>query len=442
MAGAQGLTPLGAEDARILSLERGQIRGHTLKVLVVDDAPHEGVVDQLRGVVAARLTGLPRWRRRLVAAPGTGTGLAWEDDPAFDITRHVRSASGERLDDEGLRRFVAESMRTPLDRSHPMWRLDVLPRLSDGRWALVWKVHHCLADGVTIMRVGGQLLWDDGDSRPAPSSSAATDSPGPTAQVAAGMRLARVLGYRGLFWREFRRVRQLSPLAGEVGPEREVAFARCTIDELHAIAKSVGAEVTVNDVLLALVAAAMRDWLHTRGRPITPMKVQVPVSMHLDAARDGTGGNRDSFLLVDLPLTEADPVARVRSVNAATRLRKNRHDARAIYALRESLSHAPAPVRRRLQHVAQGPHEYSLNVSNVPGPRGRVHVLGRHVAAMYSVAEVAPHHGLRVAAVSLEGVMSIGLCADPRVVPGLDVLAEGVRRAADDLGRARMRELR
>src|SRR5512139_657435 len=107
MAVAQELTPLGAEDARILSLEHGSIRGHTLKVLVIDDAPHEGLVEQLRADVAARLATLPQWRRRLVAVPGTDTGLAWEDDPAFYIARHVLASSGELLDDEGVRRFVA-----------------------------------------------------------------------------------------------------------------------------------------------------------------------------------------------------------------------------------------------------------------------------------------------------------------------------------------------
>ncbi len=434
MAAGQDLMPLGAEDARILSLEHGPIRGHTLKVLVVDDAPGEGAVDELRAAMSQRLAGLPQWRRRLAAAPGTASGLAWEDDPGFDIERHVLAHPGERpVDEAGLRRAVAESMMTPLDRTRPLWRLDVLPLLSDGRWALVWKVHHCLADGVTIMRVGGQLLWDDESPGSGAPRQRSTEAPGASAQVAAGMRLARVLGYRGLFWREFRRVRQLSPLAGVVGPDRAVAFVRCTLDELHSTAKAVGPEVTVNDVLLGVVAGTVRGWLGGRGMPITPMKVQVPVSMHPDAGRDDTSGNRDSFLLVDLPLSEPDPVARVRAVNAATRLRKNRHDARAIYALRESLTRAPAPVRRALQHVVQGPHEYSLNVSNVPGPRAAIHVLGRHVEAMHSVAEVAPHHGLRVAAVSLEGRLSIGLCADPKAVPDLDGLAAGIRPSVDEL---------
>jgi diacylglycerol O-acyltransferase / wax synthase len=182
---------------------------------------------------------------------------------------------------------------------------------------------------------------------------------------------------------------------------------------------------TVNDLLLAAVSGALRGWLLARDRSPSVMKAQVPVSMHL-AGGDDRDGNQDSFLLVRLPITEPDPVARLTAIARATRRRKNRHDARAIYALRDSLSSAPAVVQRRLQHLLQGPHEYSLSISNVPGPREQISVLGRHVAAFYSFAEVAPHHGLRIAAVSLEGGLYLGLLADPRLVPDLDELTAGI----------------
>lgn len=427
------LTPLGAEDARILALENGPIRGHTLKVLIVDDDADMPPLEALRAQMTRRLPALERWTQRLVPAPGTASGLAWQDDPDFDIERHVRlRRTGQPVDEPGLRRIVAEVMTVPLDRTHPLWSLDVLPPMTDGRWAMVWKVHHCLADGMAVIRAGSSLLWDEaetGSDRPArPRPSRA----GASAQVAAGARLTRVAGYRGLVLREFRRVRELTPLAGEVGPDRDVAFVRCTLDELRRVGKTIGPEVTVNDVLLAAVTGGLRGWMQTHEARAGGLKVQVPVSMH-PREGDDTSGNRDSFLLVSLPVAEPDPVARVRSVSRATRLRKNRHDARAIYALRASLSHAPAAVRRALQHVVQGPHEYSLNISNVPGPSGSISVLGRHVHALYTLAEVAPHHGLRVAAVSLEGSLYLGLCADPQVVPGLDGLAAGIRASVDEL---------
>lgn len=444
VTGAAGATPLGAEDARILALESGPIRGHTLKVLIVEDGPERSPLPDLREAVESGLAQVPRWRQRLAPGPGTPTGLCWEDDPAWSIDRHVRAVpTAGPVDEQGLCRIVATTMAVPLDRTRPLWTLDVVPRLADGRWALVWKVHHCLADGVTAMRVGSRLIWTTETAEvPEPRRMSGGVSvgdgglPGPARpeRVGAGLHLAVLAGYRGLFLREFRRTAALSPLAADVGTERDVAFACCALDELRTIGRAVAPEVTINDVLLAVVAGALGRWLqhHHAGSPA--LKVQVPVSMHLPADAGDPGGNRDSFLLVSLPVAEGDPVARVRSVNAATRLRKNRHDARAIYALREAVAHAPGPVRRALQRVAQGPHEYSLNVSNVPGPDRPIRVLGHRVDALYSIAEIAPRHALRVAAVSLHGSLFVGLCADPHVVPDLDELAAGIRRSIDELG--------
>lgn len=428
------VSALGEEDARILALESGHIRGHTLKILVVDDAPDESPLEELRSSMSQRLAAMPRWRSRLVAAPGTPTGLGWAEDPDFDIARHVRPAAvSESLDGDGFRRLVAGVMATPLERDRPLWTLDVVPRMADGRWAVVWKVHHCLADGMAIVHAGADLLWSEerrGASRDTPARRGSAGAP---AQVAAGVRLVRVLGYRGLFLREFRRVRGLSPLAGEVGAQREVAVTECTLDELRAVGRAAGQGVTVNDVLVAAVAGGIRGWLLARDTPISRLKAQIPVSMHPVGGPGDSSGNRDSFLLIELPLAEADPVARLRSVSASTQRRKNRHDARAIYALRRSLGHAPEPVRRTLQHVVQGPHEYSLSISNVPGPAGPTRVLGHRVHAMYSVAEVAPHHALRVAAVSLDGTLYVSLCADPQVVADLESLAKGIRGSVEEM---------
>ncbi len=433
VAASAKVTPLTEEDARILELECGNIRGHLLKVLLIDDAPDQPLLEALRDSIAQRLPAVPRWRQRLTSLPETATGLGWTDDPDFDLARHVRLVPASApLGPEEFRCLLGERMMMPLDRGHPLWSVELIPRLSDDRWALIWKVHHCLADGMAMMKAGSQLLWTEEKPQP-PAPRLPRGDSSAAAQLKAGMRLAKVFGYRGLFLREFRRVRQLSPLADEVGPDRAVAFADCTLDELRAIGKAAEGGATVNDVLVAAVAGGLRRWLLSHGLPISRMKAQIPVSMQQQGRASDSSGNRDSFLLIELPLGQPDPVERLQRVSAATRLRKNRHDARAIYALRRSLSHAPERLRHRLQQVAQGPQEYSLNISNVPGPAGPIAVLGHRVHALYSVAEVSPHHALRVAAVSLHGRLSVGLCADPRVVPGLGSLARGIRDSIDEM---------
>ena len=417
--------PLAEEDARILALETGPIRGHTLKVLVLEGTGDPLSVQVLRRQLAERLSQEGMWRERLVSDPRAASGLAWDPDPDFDVARQVEEAdAGGAPDDAGLRGVIADAMREPLARDRPLWAVRVVPRLADGRSAVLWKVHHCLADGMTVMRAGRRLLWTEeqpGTSGRPPARSA----PGPAKQLRAGARLARVVGYRGLLAREFGWVRGLSPLAGDVGAGRAAAWTRCDLAALQEVGAMVRPQATVNDLLLAVVSGSLRGWLLARGRPPSVMKAQVPVSMHVAGGEDHEG-NQDSFLLVRLPITEPDPVARLTAIARETRRRKNRHDARAIYALRDSLAHAPAVMQRRLQHLLQGPHEYSLSISNVPGPRGPISVLGRHVAAFYSFAEVAPHHGLRVAAVSLEGRLFVGLLADPRLVPDLGELTAGI----------------
>ena len=418
--------PLREEDARILALETGPIRGHTLKVLVLEDTGDPLSVEALRRQLAERLPHEPRWRQRLVPDPTWPSGLAWEATPDIDVARHVEDVRADgALDDDGLRGVIADAMTEPLPRDRPLWTVQVVPRLADGRSALLWKVHHCLADGSTVMRAGPRLLWNE--ERPARSGPPpAPPGSGSTNRPAEAARLARVLGYRGVLVREFRRVWGPSPLAGDVGPERAAAWTRCDLAALRDVgAAAVRPHATINDVMLTAVAGSLRGWLLARGRPASVMKAQVPVSMH-PAAGDDREGNRDSFLLVRLPINEPDPVARLVTIARATRRRKNRSDARAIYALRASLSHAPAGMRRRLQNLVQGPREYSLNISNVPGPRGPISVLGRHVEALYSFAEIAPHHGLRIAAVSLDGRLYLGLLADPRLVPDLGELAGGI----------------
>lgn len=178
--------PLGMLDARILALESGPIRGHTLKVLLVEAKDSELRVEELRAQMAERLQAEPHWTERLVPAPDVPSKLAWQADPDFDIGRHVDvwPAQGP-VDEVAFDRCIADIMKAPLDRSGPLWRVDVIPRLADGRSALVWKVHHCLADGVTMMRTGQRLLWTE-HGRGGDPENVRGQAPGAHAQVAAG----------------------------------------------------------------------------------------------------------------------------------------------------------------------------------------------------------------------------------------------------------------
>jgi len=187
---------------------------------------------------------------------------------------------------------------------------------------------------------------------------------------------------------------------------------------VHDAGKAIADAVTVNDVVLSILAGGIRAWLGARES----IRVKVPVSLH--HAGD-TLGNHDSFFFVDLPVAEPDPVRRVLAINQETRERKLAGDAETLYRL--------GTHHHLLEHWAMSPHVFTFNVSNVPGPRGEVFVLGARLHRMYSLAEIAHHHALRVAVVSAAGSLSFGLCADFAAVPDLDGLSSGIHRAADEL---------
>src|SRR5437660_3321506 len=165
---------LTAGDERILNLERGTIAGHTCTVIVVDPRPDGEplTVEGLRAHVAGRLDRVPRCSQRLAPTP---LGLApplWVDDIGFDVTRHVRELPlhGE-INEEALREAVARLMEGRLDRRYPLWSLH-MARLSGGRTALLWREHHCMADGMSGLRILSALLWDT-EPHPAATEPAA-----------------------------------------------------------------------------------------------------------------------------------------------------------------------------------------------------------------------------------------------------------------------------
>jgi WS/DGAT/MGAT family acyltransferase len=453
---------LSPDDTRILRLESDVIAGHTMKVVIVEppDGADPPTLDLFRRRVSSRLAGHRRARQRLAPTPLNIATPAWVDDTHFDIRRHVRLASEPVRDQTDLVAFAGKAMAERLDHSRPLWCIDVAGPLDDGRTVLVIRIHHCMADGVTALRMLSQLLWDDGDDREPGSADGWTARPEPNAArllatgvgnrmrdlggaVANGARAAvsprrwRDTG-RGLAALPGALRRELWPLGADtafdrrIGGDRELAFTSCSLADLKRIEHSVGSGVTVNDVVLAMVAGAIRRWLSTHDEPMEAMRVQIPVSMH---HRDEDGdalGNRDSFLFCDLPISEPDPRARLIAINAETRSRKEHHDPDELYSFFHSLSHI-RPLYKVASGFASGPREFALSVSNVPGPREPVSLLGGHVGELYSVAEPADRHALRASAISLAGTMGLGFCTDPGAVPGVTDLAHGLDESLAEL---------
>ncbi|MDN5930485.1 MAG: WS/DGAT domain-containing protein [Pseudonocardia sp.] len=409
---------LSGEDRAILGLEGPTIVGHVCKVISLEGAGPD--VDALRAMIGRRLVDAPLLAYRL---GGTGDEPAWVPDPAFAVEDHVR----EQVLDTGLGadvlgREVARLFAEHLDRDRPLWRLDVLRPAARDTAVLVWRLHHALADGTTAIRLARTVLWDPADDRAAPPVG---DGRGPAPRD--DERRRRHLA--GVLRREFAVSLCASPFDAHVGTRRRIAFATVPLPALHAAARSL-AGATVNDAVLAVVAGGLGRWFQAlHGHPHR-VRVKVPVSLHHDG---DTLGNADSWFCFALPSDEPDPVRRLAMVRAATAERKADHDAQDLRELLDGLAHAAPPLGRWTARLLASPRAFALNVSNVVGPRHEVTVLGARVRAAHSIAEVGERHALRIAVTSLADRLCFGFCADPAVLDGLDVLADAVEQAADEL---------
>jgi len=414
--------PLSVEDARILALEEGPVRGHTCKLVLLDGVRG---VEELREHVGSRLDREHQLGARLVE----GDTPTWEPDPDVEIERQVRDAGG--VDEAGLCEAVGALMAERLPRDRPLWALDVVA-IEGGRTALVWRIHHALADGSTAMRMARTVLFDDRPDAPTPAAapvSRAAPGAGDGAVEARGAARSRLAPLRAALHvpatlrRELARRGAETALDAEIGERRAVAFVDIGLDEVKRIAHALPERATVNDVVLTAVAGGLRAWLAGLDAHPHVLRVKVPVSLHQPGDDDG---NRDSFICVDLPIDEADPVARLRAVAAETRERKRDHDAQTLDAFFRDLSHMSSSLERFAEHWAESPRVFTLNVSNVPGPRGPLSVLGAPVASVHSLAEIGHRHALRVAVVSANGRIGFGFCADADAIGSPQPIADGV----------------
>jgi diacylglycerol O-acyltransferase len=398
-----------------------------LVMLAAADRPLE--IEALRASVAARLEPGSRGLERVEVTDRRAETARWVADEGFDVSGHVRRREPTAgIDERGAWAVAAELMSERLDHGRPLWAFDVIGPLADGREAIVARIHHAMADGISCVRFLDEVLWDDeakADRATRPTESRARDAGHGHQLRRLPGTLARELGHRA----------SDSILDRPIGATRELAFTAAPLARLHAIGASRPGHTTVNDVLLAGIAGGLRSWLAAAGERVGMLRAQVPVSLHHRDEDAGALGNRDSFLNVDLPLAEPDPLARLDAISAETGARKRLGDAEEMYDLFHALGRCK-PIERSVERLAAGPREFSVSISNVPGPRGPLAVCGREVEQLRSVAEPAARHALRVSAISCSGTVGIGLCADPEAVPGIARLAGAIEEAVAELGEA------
>jgi diacylglycerol O-acyltransferase / wax synthase len=421
---------LSALDAAFLDLETAQAPLHvgwTLKL----DGPAPSLA-ALRRHIDARLDALPRFRRRV-------DGAQWVDDPGFDVARHVHGMTLASPGGPGeLRALAGRLLGQPLDMGRPLWLLHRIDGLAGGSWAIVGQAHHALVDGIAAVQVA-LLLFDGVDT--APSTWTPKPAPGMARVAQAGaVRAARtVAGALRAPSFPAREVRAASTSLAKPAPptaldrslthRREMAFAEAGLDDLREAGRRHGA--TVNDMLLAASSLALGRALARRGDRPQTVKALVPVNTR--TGEPGDLGNDISFVTVDLPVREVDPLTVLRAVRDATRAAKSGGEARPLRALAQAADLLPAPGRRLVTRAAARAAAFNVVISNVPGPPQHLTLLGRRLIAMHPAVPFLHGHALSIGVLSYAGRLQAGIYADADVLPDAVDVARDLEQALDGL---------
>jgi WS/DGAT/MGAT family acyltransferase len=456
------LSPL---DVSFLYLEERTTPMHVGSVMIFRTGSAGLDYERLLRHIEARIALVPRYRQRVRFVPGRLANPVWVDDERFDLTYHVRRlAVPTPGSQEQLEELVARVQARRLDRSRPLWEVDVVEGLESNRFAVVTKAHQALVDGVHAVDLGQVVLDDDAEGREPPLhtwrpsrepsfaelvAAAVSDTLRRPQQVLSdtarasigdlltvGARAAEALGGLAVAARSATRTQSSSPLNVEISGHRRFAILVTDLEDYRKIrafhARSRGAQpapgTTVNDVVLAVLAGALRVWLQARGSAVGPgavVRALVPMSVRAETLSDaGAIGSRVASLLVDLPTGEPSPIMRLHQVAYQTRVHREAGQALTAPAIAGIAGFAPPTLHSLGARVASGLSRrlFNLVVTNVPGPQHPLYLDGSRMLASYPVIPLARGQALAIGLTSYDGGVHYGLNGDREAMPDLDDL--------------------
>lgn len=388
----------------------------------------------IRAEVERRLRRTPRLRQVIRRAGPLAGRPFWADDPAFRIEQHVRPAAlpaGEALTDLAVR-----LVNQPMPRSYPLWRIWFVTGLPDGRVGLVIALHHVIADGITTVRLIGELT--DGDHG-GPATGTALAPPSWARLVRDNWR-RKASAVRAMHrpdlsqWREMSALRDAprTSLNRPVGARRRLAVVTMDLAAAKAVAHRHGAKV--NDVVLTLAAGGLRQLLLGRGEPVEGVRLNATVAVSLRDGGAGDVGNRSGGIVVRLPLT-ADPLQRLREIAQDTGRAKGRQRSTTGNSLLVGLSRLGL-----LRYFSRHQHLVNLVESDVIGPPQRLYLLGAPILDVVPIGTLVGNLAVGVLALSYAGRLTIAVQADADRCPDLPVLLAAMDRETGELTAGLVRE--
>jgi WS/DGAT/MGAT family acyltransferase len=459
------MQPLTGLDSSFLFLEDSHQPMHVGSVLVFEGSM---TFEAFRETLATRVHLVPRLRQRLAMVPlGIGKPY-WVEDPAFNLDMHLQHVA---LPSPGswreLRGLAARIFSTPLDRTRPLWEmtfiegLDEIPQVPPGSVAIISKVHHAAIDGVSGADMMGVLLdvtkeprrFDPPTPRAVPPVPNEIEVLGHTArkilgkpseirrvasEVRSALRAAAQVQQKGLDAPPIPMTAPPTPMNHTINGQRIWNTALLELDRVKGIRKATGC--TLNDVVLAICAAALRRYLDEKeALPDKPLIAMVPVSTR-GKDEHGQMGNKVSAMMLDLATNIADPVERLHVIKAHTKGGKAFERAGATRALVDLWDFIPFGLANRMTRLysrfrVSEMHNPIFNcvITNVPGPQMDLYMAGHKLLATMGMAPLVDGMGLLITVLSYNGVLSISPISSPAVMPDLDVFARYLREAANEL---------
>lgn len=430
--------------------------------------------DELIDHMAQRMHLLPRYRQKLVFVPFNLAHATLEDDPEFDLHNHVKCHSlPDGTDDPAFVRAAMAAFEPMLERGKPLWELHLFQGLAGGRSAIVWKIHHCLVDGVSGMELLTMAL-DLRAEAPPPEPPAQAWEPPPLpsplrrfssamidlvqnrlndarklaelieAPRAVAAQAAALAGYAGRMVLMVGRQIVAAPWnAALVTPSRSLAWLTVSFGDVRAIRNALGG--TVNDVVLAILSEAAARYMKHRGVRTNhaPLRIGCPVNVRR-GGESGALGNRVSMMFPELPSAPMEVVARLQGVMRETGRIKAGNEPQAlelilagsdliaptVMGLGSLLGTNAIDLAARLGGLAPGlarmvalpPPGINFIATNVPGAQVPLFLAGRKMIEMVGLVPLGANLGYNVAIVSYNQKLVFGMMAEPRLMPDVDLM--------------------
>ncbi len=441
---------LSAQDNTFLLAETPHAPLHVAGVAIYESGDlgtGDGGIDfrKVKRALEARLHKIPRYRQKLMWVPLENRAV-WVDDPHFSIDYHLRhSALPHPGGLEELKKLAARISMQPLDRTRPLWEMWIIEGLSGNRFAMVSKIHHCMIDGASGADVAQILMSATPEHtiedpkpflpRPAPSPrelllDAAirqatlplqilkdfSSSPQDSGDLVRD--LSEKINSLAGFARSAISSSSPTPINGDLGPHRRIDWLSLPLADLKAVRTALGC--SINDVVLATVTGAVRQYMVRRGVDPADLdfRISAPVNVRSESEK-GKLGNRVSTWIVRLPVDASDPLDWVKRIHADTAELKKSHQAQALDMLMSAAEYLPSSLVALGARAAEAP--INMIVTNVQGPPFPLYLLGAKLLELHPLVPLLNGIGLGVALFSYDGRIHVGMNADYELIPDLGV---------------------